>query len=93
VRPGHPFAREGEYNVAVLEFGCHCNRKEISHPKERHPKDPEEVEVSSKRKTREVDCLDLFLSSRDIRSLPHDNQKPSRIAVQMSVSATKSGTH
>jgi len=25
--PGHPFARESEHNVAVLEFGCHCNHK------------------------------------------------------------------
>jgi hypothetical protein len=50
--PGHPFAREGEHNIAVLEFGRHCDQKEISHPKEGHPKDPEEKDVSSKRKTR-----------------------------------------
>jgi hypothetical protein len=38
VYPGHPFTREGEHDVAVLEFGCHCNQGKISHPKERHPR-------------------------------------------------------
>jgi hypothetical protein len=56
VRPRHPFARESEYNVAVLEFGRHFGQKEISHPKERHPRDPEEVDVRSKRKMRSELC-------------------------------------
>ena len=56
VRPRHPFARKGEHNVAVLKFGRHCDQKEISHPKERHPRDPEEADVSSKRKTRSELC-------------------------------------
>jgi hypothetical protein len=47
--PGHPFARESEHNVAVLEFGWHCNSIIKSHPKECHPKDPEEMDLESKR--------------------------------------------
>jgi len=39
--PGHPFARESEYSVAVLEFGCHCDQRKILHPNERSPKHPE----------------------------------------------------
>jgi hypothetical protein len=60
VCPRHPFAREGEDNVAILEFGWHCNQKEISHPKECHPKYPEKKEVSSKRKTRIEGVEDVY---------------------------------
>jgi hypothetical protein len=52
MHPGHPFAREGEHDVAIFEFGCHCKRGRTLHPKESHPRDPEEEKVSGKKKAR-----------------------------------------
>ena len=52
VDPGHPFAREGEHDVAILEFGCHYKRGRTLHPKESHPRDPGEEKVSGKKKAR-----------------------------------------
>lgn len=44
VNPGHPFAREGEDHVAVLEFGRHWGgRLKFSHPKNGHPRYPEQT--------------------------------------------------
>ena len=52
VRPRHPFAGEGEYNVAVLEFRRHCDQRRISHPNECRPKDPEGKQTNNEGKTR-----------------------------------------
>jgi hypothetical protein len=71
--PGHPFARESENNVAVLEFGRHCVQKEISHPKERHPRDPEKVEVSSGRR-REVPEL-IYDGDESVSTQPHKSSQ------------------
>lgn len=40
MRPGHPFARECENNVAVLEFGCHGIWRGYLHPRECDPNHP-----------------------------------------------------
>ena len=53
--PGHPFSRECENHIAVLEFGCHRGDliwRIISHPKtkECHPGDPEKAENAKMRR-------------------------------------------
>jgi len=41
MNPGHPFAREGQYNIAILELRSHSCPRRFSHPNECLPKDPE----------------------------------------------------
>ena len=62
MNPGHPFTRKGEHDVAVLELGCHCDQNRVSHPKECHPRDPEDMDVDFKRLTRSECRMFLILT-------------------------------
>jgi hypothetical protein len=80
MNPRHPFTGESEHNVAILEFGCHCNHETISHPKECHPRIRGRWTWQSKRLTRREKGGKFEDVSRDfvsVASYPIERRKDS----------------
>jgi hypothetical protein len=74
MRPRHPFTRESEHNVAVLEFGCHLDQGTISHPKEGYPRIRRWKTVKVKRKTRKSGDFVAYRDTRDLEvKFPHES--------------------
>jgi len=93
MNPGHPFAREGQYNITIFELRSHTGPRRLLHPNECLPKDPEKKESAGGREVWRVVENELKNLAYGVRGYQHPSSAIARVLLANLKHTTRCGSN